>query len=81
MTYAVIARSPNDALHSPRVRRVADRLIQGCLTVPFDRQAVACSERGHDFLRCMDDLGRRNPDRLEALRGLLLDLDHLGGKR
>jgi len=78
MAYTVIKRTPTDALVSPKVRRVADRLIQGCLTVPFDKPAVACSSQGYSFLRCMDDLGRRAPERNQALRALLLDLDHLG---
>jgi len=78
MAYVVLKRTPSDALVSPKVRRVADRLIQGCLTVPFDKPAVACSSQGYSFLRCMDDLGRRAPERRRALHGLLVDLDHLG---
>ncbi|HXS17647.1 MAG TPA: hypothetical protein VN764_10690 [Polyangiaceae bacterium] len=78
MTYAVIKRTPTDAVISPKVRRVADRLIQGCLTVPFDKPAVACASQGYSFLRCMDDLGRRAPERNRALRALVADLDQLG---
>jgi hypothetical protein len=78
MAYSVLERTPADAVVSPKVRRVAGRLIQGCLTVPFDKPAVACTSQGYGFLRCMDDLDRRAPERKQALRALLMDLDHLG---
>lgn len=81
MTFAVLGRDPESVAHSPKVRRVAGRLIQGCLTVPFDKEAVSCARSGRNLLSCAEELARRAPERRESLRALLFDLNQLGATR
>jgi hypothetical protein len=78
MAYNVLGREPREAEHSPKLKRVADRLIQGCLTIPFDRTALACAQSGHPFLGCAEALTQRSPERKLALETLLRDVERLG---
>ena len=78
MAYRAVNRDPQDAAHSPKLRRIADRLIKGCLTVPFDGATLACVESGHPFLSCVEGLARRAPERQPSLRILVEDLRVLG---
>jgi hypothetical protein len=80
MAYTVLGRSPAEAAHSPKLKRVADRIIQGCLTVPFDRAALSCAQSGQPFLGCVEALARRAPQRKSALEGLLRDVERLGAR-
>ena len=79
VAFSALGRSQKEVAYSPKVRRLSERLIQGCLTVPFDKQAVTCVSSGRSFLSCVDDLARRAPERKPALTQLLVDVDHLRG--
>ena len=81
MAFRAIGRSPQDAAHSPLVRRVSGRLTRGCLTVPFDQGALQCVAEGRSVVRCADALAQRSPERREALQDLILELDQLGSAR
>ncbi len=78
MAYTALGRSPEDVLHSPKVRRLTERLVQGCLTVPFDKKAVSCAQSGKSFVLCAEELARRFPERKPNLGVLLVDLKRLG---
>lgn len=80
LAFSALGRSQNEAAYSPKVRRLSERLIQGCLTVPFDKQALACVADGRSFLSCVDDLARRAPQTKPALTQLLLDVGQLRGR-
>lgn len=80
VAFSALGRSQKELAHSPKVRRLSERLIQGCLTVPFDKQAVFCVSKGRSFLSCVDDLARRAPERKPALSQLLIDVDQLRGR-
>ncbi len=40
-------------LADPRVKAAVDDLTAKCLTTPFDRQLLACVDRGGDAQRCL----------------------------
>lgn len=80
MSFQAIGRSPREAVHSPKVRRVTDRLIHGCLTVPFDQQSVSCVQAGRPLLPCLEALVRRAPEREQAVRDFLHELDQLDSR-
>lgn len=78
MAFRALGRSSDDAAHSPLVRRVANRLTRGCLTVPFDRATLRCVQEGRSLVSCADTLVRQHPERRDALRELLQELDQVG---
>lgn len=77
MVYEAIGRTPEQVEVSPLATRIADRLVFGCLTVPFDRVTVECVEQGRGFLRCTEELAQREPNRRRAVHQLGSDLNQL----
>jgi hypothetical protein len=75
MAIQVLGRSAEDVEQSPAARRWVAHLVHGCLTTPFDREAVRCLEERRNLPHCMDELVRRAPEREEAARQLLTDRD------
>jgi len=69
-----LGRSAEEIEASPAARQVMARLVHGCLTTPFDLEAVHCVKAGHSLRRCADELAGRDPNRVPALNELLSDL-------
>lgn len=74
MSLRGLGRSREEIQASPAARQVTARLVHGCLTTPFDQEAVACVNAGHSLRRCADELATREPERVPALNELLSDL-------
>lgn len=58
-------------MESPAARLWVAGLVNGCLTTPFDRDAVRCLEERGSLPRCMDEMVLRAPERKEAVLKLL----------
>jgi hypothetical protein len=57
-----------DALKKSSAKtRLMTIVTHGCLTTPFDHQAVRCVEESRLLPRCMDELAWRIPERKPAI--------------
>lgn len=52
---------------SPAKKRLLTIVVHGCLTTPFDHQAVRCVEETRGLPRCMEDLAWRIPERKPSI--------------
>lgn len=67
MAVRVIGESPRQIRSSPAKSRFLTIVTHGCLTTPFDHQAVRCVNETRSLRRCMEDLAWRVPERKPAV--------------
>lgn len=68
MAVVLIGEEPHTIKASPAKSRFLTIVTHGCLTTPFDHQAVRCVEETRGLPRCMDDLAWRIPSRKPSIR-------------
>lgn len=74
MAAAWLGKSPEAISVSPAAERLSAKLVDACLTVPFDLTTVRCMEESRHLRGCVENLADREPSRTPALRQLLDDL-------
>lgn len=67
MAERLIAEEPRVIRASPAKTRFLNIVTQGCLTIPFDLQAVRCVEETRGLPRCMEELAWRVPERKTSI--------------
>jgi hypothetical protein len=60
--YRLLGRNAEQVKKSPAAEHWVGELVRGCLTTPFDRQAVRCLSESRQLTQCLDDLVRRSPE-------------------
>lgn len=63
MAVRLIGEDPGIIKENPAKNRFLTIVTHGCLTTPFDHQAVRCVEETRGLPRCMDELAWRIPSR------------------
>lgn len=67
MSERLIGEAPEQMKDSLGKNRFLAIVTHGCLTIPFDHQAVRCVEETRSLPRCMDELSWRIPERRPSI--------------
>lgn len=67
MAERLIGEAPDQIKESPGKNRFLGIVTHGCLTIPFDHQAVRCVEETRGLPRCMEELSWRIPERKPSI--------------
>ncbi len=68
MAVRLLGETSRQISSSPAKSRFLTIVTHGCLTTPFDHQAVRCVSETRNLRRCMDELSWRIPDRKESVQ-------------
>jgi hypothetical protein len=71
MALNTLGNAPQRVVQSHAGQSWVAKIANGCLTTPFDRDAVRCVEERRNLPHCLDELVLRAPEREEAVMKLL----------